>query len=186
MHSRYLALRTLRGGESSARVRIVCLTSRKFSFAAPTQAGFSRSNSAELERALLSWCNGGPLVPVVSHGFELSRTESTGFFDPENHEARCCSTLSDHDSSCGQYSPVISECCSEAATVVGGSDSAACLPEEELSSAENTAKVTGSLRSASRIFNVSAGRDGGCFDIRTAYVATAILRLSSGSVLFTR
>ena len=184
MHSRYLALRTLRCCKSNANFRLASLTSRKFSLIVPT--GFSRSSSAELERALLSWCNGKPAAAaaVVSHGFELSRTESTGFFDPENPEARCCSTLS--NSSCGQYSPVISECCSEAATVVSRSASAACSPEEELSTAEGNAKASGCLRSACRIFNVSAGRDGGCFDIRTAYVATAILRLSSGSVLFTR
>ena len=153
-----------------------------FSKFTPAPTGFSRASSAELERALLSWCNGKPVLPVVSHRFELSRTESTGFSYPDFcSEIRCCSAES--NSSFGQGSPVGSECCSEAATIVGDGP---CSPRGEPLSEAGSLKSDARLRSACRVFNISARRDGGCFDLHAALLGTAILRLSSGSVLFTR
>ena len=145
------------------------------------------SGSANLQPALLG-CTGEQCETEpsarVSFGFGMSRTYSSDFsYLEQRDEAQSVQ----HNGS-GHTSPVISECsscsgCSEAATDVRDST---CLPEGELSPEEEAAKADARLRAACRIFNASAGRDGGCFDLRAAYGAAAILRLSSGSVLITR
>jgi hypothetical protein len=59
------------------------------------------------------------------------------------------------------------------------------LGDEELAAADE-AQAPSLLRSVCRVYAVSAGSDGGRFDRRAACAATAVLRISSGSVLFTR
>ena len=58
--------------------------------------------------------------------------------------------------------------------------------EEVTPTAEREAHAAARLWSACRVFTVSARRDGGRLDCCAANAATAILRISSGSVLFTR
>ena len=183
MHARYLALRAIRPGGLYACHHFACLVAHMFSRAAATVAGLSGSVKLARGRVLLS-CTGKrhKTEPAVSSfDFGISRTGSTDFFYPEHRDE---DQFVSHNGS-GHTSPAISECssCSEAATIVCESTS---VTQNELSSDEEAAKAASRLRSACQIFNVSAGRDGGCFDLRAACGATAILRLSSGSVLFTR
>ena len=146
---------------------------------------FCRTESVVFERnSDLGWSAASPAPPPLQ--FRPSLSPAGGLNDAEHPRSLECSAETRSQGK-GDISAVELEPTQSCMPMgLRHQDAPAGALEEGTPTAEREAHAAARLWSVCRVFTVAARRDGGRFDCCAANAATAILRISSGSVLFTR